>query len=151
AFVQMARHAARLVAQGRRGEAIEEYWNAAALYQGEYLEDEPYSDWCLFERERLKEVYINMMKQIGSILTEKGDLDQAIEAYHSALGVDEGREELHRELMLLLWKAGRHDEALRQHDSCRRILREELGVEPALETESLYKAMLAGTHPQISS
>ena len=45
--------------------------------------------------------------------------------------------------MRLLWKSGRRDEALRQYGSCSRILREELGVGPASETESLYASIAA--------
>ena len=48
--------------------------------------------------------------------------------------------------MILLWKEGRRDEAIRQFEVCRRILREELVVEPATETQTLYKAMLEGTN-----
>ncbi|MCH8206703.1 MAG: winged helix-turn-helix domain-containing protein [Chloroflexi bacterium] len=142
-FVQRSRRAASLVSQGNSKEALAECGKAAALYQGEYIEDEPFSDWCLFERERLKEVYVDLMKQMGSLLSEKGELDQAIECCRAALGVDHGREEVHRDLMLLLWNAGRRDEALRQFDACRRILLEELAVEPTPETEALHRSILA--------
>jgi DNA-binding SARP family transcriptional activator len=45
--------------------------------------------------------------------------------------------------MRLLWKSGRRDEALRQYESCRRSLREELGVGPARETQALYACIAA--------
>jgi len=83
---------------------------------------------------------------MASVLANHGQTTQAIDAYHTALGVDQGREEVHRELMILLWKEGRRDEAIRQFEVCRRILREELVVEPATETQTLYKAMLEGTN-----
>ena len=145
-FVKGSRSATTLVSQEEIDGSIEEYRRAASLYRGEYLEDEPYSDWCLFERERLKEVYINLCKLMASVLANHGQTTQAIDAYHTALGVDQGREEVHRELMILLWKDGRRDEAIRQFEVCRRILREELVVEPATETQTLYKAMLEGTN-----
>ena len=140
-FVDRARRAVSLSSSGRRVEGISEYRRAAALYRGEYLEDELYSDWCLFERERLKEVCISLSLRMASILTEMGDLAQASDVYRAALKVDGGREEIHRELMRLLWKSGRRDEALRQYESCSRILREELGVGPASETEALYASI----------
>lgn len=142
-FVDRARRAVSLSSSGSRVEGISEYRSAAALYRGEYLEDELYSDWCLFERERLKEVCISMSLRMASILIEMGDLTQASDVYRAALEVDRGREEVHRELMRLLWKSGRRDDALRQYESCRRSLREELGVGPARETEALYAAIAA--------
>jgi DNA-binding SARP family transcriptional activator len=39
--------------------------------------------------------------------------------------------------MLALAKAGRRAEALRQYESCARILRDELGVEPDQKTRAL--------------
>ena len=144
-FVRLVRAGSRLVSQDRTDLALREYRRAASLYQGEYLEDEPYSDWCLFERERLNEVYIYLMKQIASLLTETCDPTGAIESHRNALCVDRGREEIHRELMTLLWQEGRRDEALRQYDTCRRILTEDLGVEPTQETTDLYNSILSGT------
>ena len=142
-FVDRARRAISLSSSGRRVEGVSEYRRAAALYRGEYLEDELYSDWCLFERERLKEVCVSLHMHMASVLIEMGDLDMAVDAYRAALEVDRGREEAHRDLMRLLWKSGRRDEALRQYESCRRSLREELGVGPASETEALYASIVA--------
>ena len=146
-FVMRARRAAELVSQDLLEQAISEYDKAASLYHGEYLEDEPYSDWCLFERERLKEVYISLMDQMASVLAETGDAARAIDACRTVLGVELGREEIHRKLMLLLWKAGRRDEALRQYEICSSVLIEELGVEPAQETTALRNAILAELQP----
>ena len=144
-FVQRARHATRLAAENRNEEAVVEYRRAVTLYVGDYMEDEPYSDWCLFEREHLKEVYINLHKQMASVLTEMGDVDEAVKSYRAALDIDHAREEVHRRLIRLLLQNGRRDEAVRQYETCRRVLREELGVEPTRETESTYREMLAQT------
>ena len=143
-FVRQARGAADLASEGKLDEAIAKYKSAASLYRGEYLQDEPFSDWCLFERERLKEVYINLMKQMASAVAKMGDPEAAIDAYRAALGVDHGREDIHRELMYLLSREGRRDEAVRQYETCRRILMEELAVEPSLETQALHTSMLSG-------
>lgn len=145
-FVQRARRATELAGQTQDDEALDECRRAAELYKGEYLEDEPYSDWCLFERERLKETYLNLLKLMASTLAKRGDLAGAIDACRAALSADPGREEMHRELVGLLWQAGRRDEALRQYETCRRILQDELASEPTPETQSLYQALLAGTY-----
>jgi hypothetical protein len=105
--------------------------------------------------ERIEETYtarIDVEKKfvgerMASALTSSGDLTGATEAYRSALNVDHGREEVHRELMLVLWKAGRRDEALRQYEACRRVLFRELGTMPTRQTEHLHQAVLAGETP----
>jgi DNA-binding SARP family transcriptional activator len=118
-FDKQSRRALKSASQGHVDDAIAIFNTASSLYQGEYMEDEPYSDWCLYERERLKEVYINLNAQIALKLVELGDFDKAIEACRTALNVDSGREDIHRELMALLWQSGRRDEALRQYNVCR--------------------------------
>ncbi len=140
-----AQRAAQLTAEGRSGEALEAYRDAGSLYAGEFLEDEPYVDWCLFERERLKEVYLNILRQTASLLVDVGEVEEAIECHRKALQVDRGREEVHRLLIGLLWKAGRRDEAIRQYERCRRVLWEELEAEPAPETEAARLAMREGS------
>ena len=74
-----------------------------------------------------------------------GDVDEAVKSYRAALDIDHAREEVHRRLIRLLLQNGRRDEAVRQYETCRRVLREELGVEPTRETESTYREMLAQT------
>ncbi len=146
-FVLKARRVSALADQARFGEALSECRSAASLYRGDYLEDDPYGDWCLFERERLKEVYIDLMKQMGYLVAQRGDVAGAVDAYRAALVADHGKEEVHRELMRLLWNAGRRDEALRQYEVCRRILREELSLEPAHDTEALHTEILGMASP----
>ena len=55
------------------------------------------------------------------------------------LELDVWREEVHRELMRLLVLSGQRSAALMQYERCRRILDEELSVQPAAETRQLYE------------
>jgi predicted ATPase/Tfp pilus assembly protein PilF len=57
--------------------------------------------------------------------------------------MDPWREEAHRQLMLLLARSGQRSAALRQYETCRRILADELGVEPGAETRVLYERIRA--------
>ena len=54
------------------------------------------------------------------------------------------RERLHRQLMEALAHNGQRAEALRQYETCRRVLAEELGVEPDAETHKLADTIRAG-------
>ena len=53
-------------------------------------------------------------------------------------------ESAHRQLMVTLAYAGRRSEALRQFQICRDSLRNELGVDPSVETLALYESILSG-------
>lgn len=143
-FVERSREGAALAAQGQQEQAIAALSAAASLYGGDYMADDPYSDWCLFERERLRELYLGVLKQLAGLVAEQGDALLAVDVYRSALAVEASREEIHRELMRVLWQMGLRDEALRQYESCRRVLRSELAADPSEATTALYSAILRG-------
>lgn len=124
---------------GRRPEALAAYRQAAGLYHGDFMEDEPYSEWCWEEREHLRETYMEVLRRMASLLAGQGDMGDSIHCLREALRVDPLREELHRELMGCLARAGRRDEALRQFHHCRRLLKTELDVAPLPQTERLYR------------
>ncbi len=132
------------IAAGERAEkageaeaAIRAYDEAARLYRGDLLEDEPSADWCGMERGHLRETFLGVLKRLASLHVRAGDLEPAIERYRRALEVDALREEVHQKLIDCLWRAGRRDEAVRQYRVCRDLLRHELGVRPLPETERL--------------
>jgi DNA-binding SARP family transcriptional activator len=119
-------------------EAITHMRDAGALYRGDFLED-CYDDWTLYERERLRELYLGALRRLLAH-------DMAIQAHDAALQTalrlvhaDPLREEAHRDLMRLYYLLGREADALRAYEQCCKILDEELGVEPDPATISLYE------------
>lgn len=132
-----------LLREGQTNDGIQEGMDAAKLYRGEYFEDEPDSGWCLVERQRLRQSFVDLLGTLGALLTEQRKWDEAIGIYRRILRVESGREEAHRALMRLLARTGRRDEALRQYELCRDFLAEELGVEPSGETRRAYEMLLA--------
>jgi hypothetical protein len=60
------------------------------------------------------------------------------------------RERLHQQLMIALYRCGRQAEALAVYQSARRVLMEELGIEPGIGLKRLERAILgqdAGLEP----
>ncbi len=145
-FSHRARSVARLASDGRNDEALKECREAILLYRGEYLEDERYSDWCYFERARLKEIHLDLLRLMSGILVARDDLQGAVDIYRFALEIDSSREETHQGLMTLLWRNGRTDEALRQFEECYQVLGRELEVEPTPEMKHLYATILNESH-----
>jgi DNA-binding SARP family transcriptional activator len=68
-----------------------------------------------------------------------GDLVGELEALVSA---NPHRERLRRQLMLALYRCGRHGEALAAYQEARRALAEELGLEPSRALQELERAIL---------
>ena len=127
--------------RGDARDAIAAYEAAASLYTGDFLEDEPFAEWCWTEREQLRENNLSVRKAVAALCLRTGDVDRSIHHLRAAIWADPIREEAHRELMRCLWVAGRRDEALRQYEICRDLLQRELEVGPLPETEALAQTI----------
>jgi DNA-binding SARP family transcriptional activator len=90
-----------------------------------------YDDWALLERERFRQLRLRALESRCTRLTAAGRLDEALEAGLLALAGEPLRESAHRALVRLHLAEGNAAEALRQFHLCRRLLREQLGVEPS--------------------
>lgn len=117
---------------------VEPLHKAVRLYQGDFL-DGFYEDWCLSERERLQQTLLRTLARLMVYYGTKGQYEEGIVYGQRILSLDPLREEIHRELMRYYQLAGRRACALRQFEVCRRILQEELDIEPMPETMVLYR------------
>ncbi len=122
---------------------------AAALYRGDLLEgfvvdEEPFEEWLLEERERLRDLAMETLARLLQHQRLEGAATAAIHTARRLLALDPLQEIVHRLLMRLLVQAGRPDEALNQFEVCRRVLKRELGLEPEVETTMLRDSTFAG-------
>lgn len=119
--------------------------NLLPLYRGDFLEDfyiseaPEFENWVLTERERLRQIALGAYAHSVQITRKSGQLSEGIVLARRLLALEPGHEESHRELMWLLAADGQRSAALAQYETCRRLLHEELGVEPAAETIALYE------------
>lgn len=139
----------RLVSEGRAlqgkaqwSDALEHYSEAQRLYRGDYLEEEAFADWCAEERERLRELYLEMLARAAECHEKLGEYGEAIQMYRKALVCDPCRENVHFSLMNCLVKYGRPDLALAQYRHCQQVLDREFASEPRPETRRLYQLIL---------
>jgi two-component SAPR family response regulator len=134
--------------QRRWDEALQCYGEAQRLFRGDYMEEDVYADWCAEERERLREVYLEMLASTAECHAELGHYAEAVQVCRTALVRDSCRESFHRALMENLIRLGRADWAIVQYHRCRRVLADKLGVEPMRETQGLYRKILARNTPR---
>ena len=116
---------------------------AVELYRGDLLEGW-YQDWCLFERERLQNVYLAMLDKLMGYCEGHQALEAGIAYGVRILHFDRARERTHRRLMRLHFLAGDRTAALRQYEGCVGALREELDVQPDRRTQALHEQIRAG-------
>lgn len=120
---------------------------AVALYRGDLLENW-YQDWCLFERERLQNIYLTMLYKLMGYCEGQGEYEQGIDFGARILRCDWARERAHCQLMRLRYFAGDRTGALRQYQRCVSVLHEELGVEPTQHTVVIYHQIQADQLPR---
>jgi len=135
----------RLAAE-RTPQALEQ---AAALYRGDLLEgfivdEESFEQWLIEERERLRELAIEVLARLLRYQDAPGMTEAAVQTARRLLVLDPLQEAVHRLLMRLHGQAGRREAAMRQYEVCVNLLRRELRLEPEPETRQLCEAIQKG-------
>ncbi len=98
--------------------------------------------WLVLERERLRRSYARALARLVMFSQARGDWPAAIHWAHRLVLHDPLNEEIHRLLIALYYASGNRPAALRQFETCRRLLHEELGVEPMPDTIALRDLIL---------
>ncbi len=127
------------------GQALEQ---AAALYQGDLLaglalNEAPFEEWLLGERERLHELALGAFARLLAHQRAAGATGAAVQSALRLLALDPLQEPVHRALMRLYAQLGRRGAALRQYQVCVAALERELHTKPESETTALYREILA--------
>src|SRR5205809_502039 len=133
----------RLVAEG----TLEALASAAGLYQSDLLagfavDEPPFEEWLVTERERLRELASEGLAKLLAHQREARAEEAAVQTALKLLSLDPLQEAVHRTLMRLYAEQGRRGTALRQYQHCVGVLQRELGLEPEPETKELYQEIL---------
>ncbi len=110
---------------------------AARTYGGEFLADEPYAEWALAERERLRDLAAQVLRALGGLKQAAGDDESAAEHLQRLAELEPLDLQAQRDLIGLLIRRGRHSEALRRYELVRRRYKNAFGTEPDLAIRDL--------------
>jgi DNA-binding SARP family transcriptional activator len=135
----------RLEAAGQLAAAMTDYGTAEGLYQGDFLEEDPYDDWSRPQRERLRTTYLYIADRLSEYYRQQGEYSAAIALCQKILTLDNCVEEAHRRLMRCYLAQGQRHLAIRQYHTCVRALAKELDVPPDDETRKLYASISANS------
>src|SRR6516164_3915967 len=136
---------------GRSG--IQSLEEAIALYGGELLEGvqiaaPEFESWMTAERERFREMALEAMTTLLDHHLSAGAVERGIRIAAQLLATDPLQEGVHRTLMELYCRQGRHGAALRQYRTCADLLAKELGIDPDATTKALRRDILQAWNQQ---
>jgi DNA-binding SARP family transcriptional activator len=123
------------------------YAIAEGLYQGDFLAEDPYEDWCMLQREHLHNQYLDVAGQLARYYSVQGQYPAAIALCQKILGHDSSFEEAYRCLMECYAGQGQRHLAIRQYYTCVEALDAELDLPPSEETTALYEQIRSGAYP----
>jgi predicted ATPase/DNA-binding SARP family transcriptional activator/Tfp pilus assembly protein PilF len=114
---------------------------ALSLWRGEPLADLP-GELLADERRRLREEGLSAAELAIEAKLALGRLDEVIAEVEKLIAEEPFRERLYEQLMLALYRSGRQADALEVYQRARRLLDEELAVEPGPALRELERAVL---------
>lgn len=116
-FLTRAAAGVSLVRQGNTDEGAATLTAAAALYTGDFLEEDLYEDWSADLRDEARARYVDVVRSLAEISAGTGHNDTAIVHYLQLLAKDPWDEGAHLGVVVSLEQSGRHGEARRQYRS----------------------------------
>ncbi|MFI9079472.1 BTAD domain-containing putative transcriptional regulator [Streptomyces sioyaensis] len=138
---QYAAEAEKAKASGDRGRARELLECALALWDGEPLAGlaGPYAE---TQRTRLDEWRLSLTEARLELILESGRHADVVSELTALTAAHPLRERLRELLMLALYRSGRQAEALAVYADTRRLLADELGVDPCASLSDLHQRIL---------
>ncbi|MEZ0069519.1 DNA-binding SARP family transcriptional activator [Streptacidiphilus sp. MAP12-20] len=132
---------ARADGDARRGAAL--LTEALSLWGGEPLAGVP-GPYAERERDRLAQARLTALEALAGAESDAGNDAQVLALLVPFVAEYPLRERARAALMLALYRSGRQAEALALFDAGRRLLIQELGIEPGPELADLHRRILAG-------
>jgi DNA-binding SARP family transcriptional activator len=116
---------------------------ALGLYRGDFLSDEPYVDWAMIERERVREIAEDALRAAVEICERQRKLGMALDYARWLAGMVRYDSDVQLRLITLCLRCGRRSEAARRYGAFRTLLLREFGEEPEFDLATVSAASVA--------
>jgi predicted ATPase/DNA-binding SARP family transcriptional activator len=141
-FERLVRDGRAALAEARTGSALECFEEALGLWRGDALGEFADVPTAVAAAARLAELRASIVEERFDALLAMGRDVDLVADLDAAISAAPFRERLRGQLMVALYRSGRQADALRVFREARRVLAEELGLEPGTELRRLEAAIL---------
>jgi DNA-binding SARP family transcriptional activator len=100
-----------------------------------------YEEWVILQREAFCQLRVHALESLSERFAETGRFDLAVQAGLAAVAADPLRESAHRVLIAAYLTEGNAGPALRQFEAFRRLLADELNLEPSASMQALVRSL----------
>jgi len=121
--------------------ALPELQRAIAVYGGDFLAGMATGEWALIRRDELRRAFESALLAAGRLHAAAGRHQAAVTAFRRAVAHEPLNESAHRELMTSWAALGETARAVRHYEELTALLRDQVGVAPAAETEALQRRL----------
>lgn len=111
--------------------------HAITLYTGEFLKEDSFEEWASFERESMKELYLDAIIETGNYYLQKSRLSDAVLYARKAIETDKVYEEGYKLLFTALAGNQQISELSKAWKLCQQAYKKELGANPPKFLEKL--------------
>jgi DNA-binding SARP family transcriptional activator len=137
-FEQLVQEARRVDGK-RKSELLQ---RALDLWRGPALSDLAFESFASSEIGRLNELRLLTIEERVDVELEGGAGGELVPELERLVRENPLRERLRGQLMLALYRSGRQADALQEYLTARRVLVDELGIEPGPSLQRLYRSIL---------
>lgn len=143
-FTRLIDQARWLSAAGELEKGAQQARQALALWRGPTMSNVEHGPVLKSWRVYLEERRIGALEMLVALDMDLGRGQEMIAELHELVSAHPFNEWFHLQLITALGRAGRRGEALRAYAALRRLLADELGVDPSAEAQQVHLAMLNG-------
>ena len=150
--IEEARTAIDRAEGAARGKSLSDAWAsanvAAAITRQPFLPDDEHP-WVQHQRAQLQRVWRRALLVLSAASLRNGEHELAVQHAAEVLAAEPFDEMACQALMRAHDAAGNRAEALRVYANCRKLFRNELGVEPSEQTAAVFLSILKGDTGQV--
>ncbi|MBF0555597.1 MAG: hypothetical protein HQK96_13745 [Nitrospirae bacterium] len=114
---------------------------AFSLYNGDFLQGDQDHYWIVYQRERLKDMFVELCGKAGTYYTRVHNWHKAIDVYKKAIETDNLQETSYRGMIDCYLKANLYGEALCAYNKCKHVFNTTFDIDPSEETRSLIRTI----------
>jgi two-component SAPR family response regulator len=120
---------------------VQSYEQAIKLYRGDFMQGS-YDEWAEEQRAYYREQYLRLLETLAAAAQKSEEWSRSLGLAQKILKDDPFREDVHCMMMRAHAALGNRVAVREQYETVKRLLRKELGVEPAAETQRIFRELL---------